>query len=67
MDNTQFETKENKIQIMIKLISQHNHMQNIRSELFCEKEKAIFKHENNMFSSHIKRLTLLWLYTRSHL
>ena len=48
-----FETKENKIQIMTKLISQHNHMQNIRSELFCEKEKAIFKHENNMFSSHI--------------
>ena len=23
-------------------------MQNIRSELFCEKEKAIFKHENNL-------------------
>ena len=43
-----FETKENKIQTMDKIESQHKHKWNIKSKLFCPKTRAIFKHEYNM-------------------
>ena len=64
-----FETKENKIQIMIKLNLNINTCK-ISGASFSVKKKKLslsMKITYVMFSSHIKRLTLLWLYTRSHL